>query len=223
MSEPHAVAYKTLRARVRDVVESADPARLAVVVPATPEWRAHDVLAHIVGVNDDVVNGRLEGIASDPWTQAQVDARAERPTADLLAEWDDLAPQFEALLAAAPAEIAGQALFDAATHEHDLRNALGAPGARDSDAVGTGWEWLVGARTREGARALCFATESGEEVSGVGEVVARVDASRFELFRAVSGRRTAAEVAGYRWDCEPDPQLLLAAAFFKIRTDSLGE
>src|SRR5262245_47785786 len=191
MSESHAVAYRALRARVREVVEAADDDAMLTIVPATPEWRAHDLLAHLVGVTDDVVNGRLDGIASDAWTQAQVDARVDRTTGELLAEWDRTSPAFEEMLAAAPAEIAGQALFDAATHEHGLRNALGAPGARDSDAVGTGWDWIVGARTRAGAHAMCFVINGDEESSGVGDAVARIEASRFELFRAVSGRRTA--------------------------------
>jgi hypothetical protein len=223
MSEFHAVAYRALRRRVREVVEAADADALRTVVPATPAWRAHDVLAHLVGVPDDVVNGRLDGLASDAWTQAQVDARAERSSAELLAEWDDVAPQFEAMLAAAPDEIAGQALFDAATHEHDLRNALDAPGARDSDAVDTGWQWIVDARTRAGAHALCFVIESGEQQSGVGDVRARVAASRFELFRAVSGRRTESEIAGYGWDGDPEPTRLLGADLFTLRETSLGE
>jgi uncharacterized protein (TIGR03083 family) len=223
MSEPHAVAYKALRGRVREVVEAADPAALDAIVPATPEWRARDVLAHLVGVTDDVVNGRLEGLASNAWTQAQVDARTERPVAELLVEWDETAPQFESMLAAAPAEIAGQALFDAATHEHDLRNALGSPGARESDAVDTGWDWIVGARTRAGEHALCFVIDGREQASGVGDEVARVEASRFELFRAVAGRRTADEVSDYGWDREPDAQLLLGAEIFTLRTASLGE
>jgi uncharacterized protein (TIGR03083 family) len=223
MSESHAVAYEALRGRVREVVETADAGALDAIVPATPQWRARDVLAHMVGVTDDVVNGRLEGLASNAWTQAQVDARTERSAADLLAEWDRTSPQFEAMLAAAPAEIAGQALFDAATHEHDLRNALGAPGARDSDAIDSGWEWIIGARTRAGAHALCFVTDGGEEASGVGQPVARVEASRFELFRAVSGRRTADEIASYRWDRAAEPALLLGADIFTMRTTSLGE
>jgi uncharacterized protein (TIGR03083 family) len=196
---------------------------MAAVVPATPEWRAHDVLAHLVGITDDVVNGRLEGLASNAWTKAQVDARVGRSTAELLEEWDETSPQFEEMLAAAPAEIAGQALFDAATHEHDLRNALGAPGARDSDAVDTGWEWIVEARTRAGAHAMCFVVEGGEAPSGVGDPVARIEASRFELFRAVAGRRTPDEIAGYRWDREPDPALVLGADIFTMRATSLGE
>jgi hypothetical protein len=223
MSESHAVAYKALRGRVREVVDAADRSALEGVVPATPSWRAHDVLAHLVGVTNDVVHGRLDGVASDPWTAAQVDARAALGTADLLAEWDEFGPQFENLLAAAPAEIAGQALFDGATHEHDLRNALGAPGARDSDAVEVGWEWLLGARTRNGAPSLCFVVEGGEQMSGVGDLVARIGAPRFELFRAVSGRRTAAEITQYEWSCEPNPSLLLAADFFSLSGSSLGE
>jgi uncharacterized protein (TIGR03083 family) len=223
MSESHAEAYRALRARVREGVESADGGAMLAVVPATPEWRAHDVLAHLVGVTDDVVNGRLEGLASDAWTQAQVDARAGRSTVELLDEWDKTAPQFEAMLAAAPAEIAGQALFDAATHEHDLRNALGVPGARDSDAVGTGWAWIVDARTRAGAHAMCFVIDGGEQTSGVGDAVARIEASRFELFRAVSGRRTPDEIAGYGWNRDPEPSLVLGAEIFTMRTSSLGE
>ena len=65
--------------------------------------------------------------------------------------------------------------------------------------------------------------EAGEQVSGVGDLVARVEAPRFELFRAVAGRRTAEEIAQYGWDREPAPSLLLAADFFSIPDDSIGE
>jgi len=70
MSESHAVAYKALRGRVREVVEGSDPAALDAIVPATPEWRARDVLAHMVGVTDDVVNGRLEEPRQKPHVAA---------------------------------------------------------------------------------------------------------------------------------------------------------
>src|SRR5262249_38510699 len=158
-----------------------DCAALDRPAPATPGWRVHDVVSHLVGVPDDVVHGRMDGLATDPWTQAQVDKRAGASAGEILAEWEENGPAFEALLAAAPAEIAGQALFDAATHEHDLRHAVVAPGARDSDAIAVGWEWIVDARTRAGARALCFVVDGHEQVSGTGEVIARIEAPRFEL------------------------------------------
>lgn len=223
MSESHEIAYRDLRTRVHALVESLDDSALEVSAPATPRWRAHDVLSHLVGVTEDVVNGRLDGLASDEWTQAQVDRRRAASAADLLAEWEEFGPRFEAMLGGAPAEIAGQALFDAGTHEHDLRNALGVTGARDSEAISVGWDWIIDVRTRANAPAIRFVVEEGEAVSGVGDVVARVEAPRFELFRAVSGRRTAQEIGRYAWDREPDASLLLVADFFSIPEHSIGE
>jgi len=129
-----------------------------------------DLLAHLVGVSDDIVNDRRDGIASDEWTGAQVDRRRDVPITELLGDWDRFGPDFEALLAVAPAEVTGQALFDAATHEHDLRHAVARPGGRGSEAMQHGWDWFVDTRTRLGA-----------------------------------------------------PELILAAPFFTIRTESLGE
>jgi uncharacterized protein (TIGR03083 family) len=223
MSEPHAVAYHALRVRVCELVAAADPAALERVAPATPSWRVHDVLAHMVGVTDDVVHGRMDGIATDAWTGAQVDARRDVSAVDMLAEWDEHAPAFEEMLAAAPAEIAGQAIFDAASHEHDIRHALSTPGARDGDAVALGWEWVCGARTRGGAPALRFVTDHGEILAGTGDEPPTVTASRFELLRATSGRRSATEIAAYGWDPEPMPERLLAAPIFCLRSETLGE
>ena len=86
-----------------------------------------------------------------------------------------------------------------------------------------GWEWILDARTRGGVHRLCFVTEAGEEMSGTGDLVARIEAPRFELFRAVSGRRTAAEIEQYRWDIEPKPELVLGADIFTLRAEPLGE
>jgi uncharacterized protein (TIGR03083 family) len=128
-------AYRQVRERVRAVVRETGDDRLDRPSPATPRWTVHDVLAHLVGVTADAVEGRLDGVATDAWTQAQVDRRRGRTVGELLAEWDDYGPRFEALMDALPQEVSGQAVFDAVTHEHDLRCALGRPGARDRAAV----------------------------------------------------------------------------------------
>ncbi len=223
MSESHAEAYKGVRTRVIEVVAAADPDAMQRVAPATPEWRAHDVLAHLVGVTADVVHGRLDGIATDAWTAAQVDARRDIASAALLDEWQQHAAVFDEMLAAAPAEIAGQAVFDATTHEHDLRHALAAPGARDSDAVAIGWAWICDARTRGGGPCFRFVTEDGEVLVGVGDDPPTVTASRFELLRASSGRRSASEIAAYTWDRTAVPERLIAAPIFTLRAAPLAE
>ncbi len=223
MTEPHALALTELRVRVSALVRDIDPSTLDLPAPATPEWRVRDVLAHMVGVSDDVVNGRLDGIATDAWTAAQVDRRREASRDEILEQWEQLGPRFETMLAGAPAEIAGQALFDAATHEHDLRHAIGRPGARQSAAMGLGWDWFVDARTRMGAPAIRLRNELRDDVAGEGEPLVTVRAPYFELFRASTGRRTAAEMASYEWEPEPDAAMLLAAPFFTIRSETLRE
>src|SRR5215213_8776798 len=95
MSEPHATAYRELRLRVTEIVRAADASALSRPAPATPGWSAHDLVAHLVGVPDDVVNGRIDGVASDPWTQAQVDKRAGCSAAEMLEEWEQTGPAFE--------------------------------------------------------------------------------------------------------------------------------
>jgi uncharacterized protein (TIGR03083 family) len=216
-------AYAGVRERVTALVREAGDDRLQQPSPATPGWTAHDVLAHLVGVTEDVVDGRLDGIATDPWTQAQVDRWRDRDVPALLAAWDEYGPRFEALMDSVPRETAGQAVFDAFTHEQDLRLALGRPGARDSDAMAISWSWIVDARTRAGAVAVHFVTEVGEAVAGAGEPVATVRASRFDLLRAFSGRRTASEIAAFGWDGEPRPELMIAAPIFSMRDAPLGE
>ena len=223
MSEPHAVGYRALRGRVRGIVESAAPAAVEGPSPATPGWTVHDVLAHLVGVTDDVVHGLLDGIATDPWTAAQVEIRRGVPAGEMLDEWDAHAEEFESMLGAVPMEIAGQALFDAATHEHDIRCALRCPGARDSDALALAWEWVVATRPTTGMPTMRFVTEVGETVVGEGEPLATVEASRFEILRASTGRRSAREIEAYGWDPSAMPELLIVAGIFAMRPDPLDE
>jgi uncharacterized protein (TIGR03083 family) len=222
-SQRYATEYGALRRRVTELVGALPPDALDIASPATPEWSAHDVLAHMVGVADDAVNGRLDGVASDPWTAAQVDARRGVATAVMLEEWEQVGPQFADAMLAIPEVFAGQALFDAFTHEHDLRHALGRPGARDTDALELIYAWLVGLRSLTEQRALCYETEVGTAVSGVGEPVATIATSRFEIVRGATGRRSRSEIEQWTWDPKPDPDLVLLASFFTMRDDPLAE
>src|SRR4051794_16264226 len=135
-------AYAGCRARIDELARALDDERAAQPVPACPKWSVHDLVAHLSGTVDDALNGRMDGMPEDPWTAAQVDARHDVPVAEMLAAWNTDAPSFEELLDGI-GRLGRQAVADVVTHEHDLRGALGVPGARDSDAVEIGFEFIT--------------------------------------------------------------------------------
>lgn len=200
-----AAAYDSVRARMTTLLEQAGPEQLARRVPACPDWSVKDLLAHVTGVAVDVAAGRIEGAGSDPWTEAQVSSRKEASREDLLAEWAG-APIGEALLSADTMQ-AAQVVFDLSTHEHDLRGALGQPGERDSEGVAIGWDWattvLGQLRDGYGEGAVVLRTAEGETTCGSAEPTSGVTADRFELWRAMTGRRSAEQVAAWAWTGEP--------------------
>ena len=187
------------------LLREAEPEQLALQVPACPDWTVKDLAAHAVGVAVDVAAGRVEGAGSDPWTAAQVEARREASLEDLLAEWQAV-PVQEAL-AGVDAMQAAQVVFDLTTHEHDLRGALGLPGERDSQGVEVGWEWattvLGQLRDGYGEGAIVLTTSHGSTTCGSAAPTSGVTADRFELFRAMTGRRSSEQVASWDWTGEP--------------------
>jgi uncharacterized protein (TIGR03083 family) len=222
----YADAYRALRGRVTAMIDGADPAACDLVAPATPEWRVRDVLAHMVGVNADILAGNLDGVGTDPWTQVQVDARADVSVAEMLDEWNTISPAVEEI---APmfGTATGQWLFDACTHEHDLRNALGAAGDRDTDAVILSYGWATDRvddvlRSRD-ASAVAFTTEAGTKVVGAGDPVVTVHTSGFEVVRALTGRRSRAQVEAYGWDGTPNPDVFTSLGLFTLRADDFVE
>ena len=70
----------------------------ATPVPCCPGWTVRDVLSHVAGIPDDVLAGRLDGVATDPWTAAQVERNRDLAVADLLARWNDQTPGFAAAM-----------------------------------------------------------------------------------------------------------------------------
>ena len=55
-----ATAYRGVRVRVRGLVVEYG-AEADSVVPATPEWTVHDVVADLGGITADIVSGNLAG------------------------------------------------------------------------------------------------------------------------------------------------------------------
>jgi uncharacterized protein (TIGR03083 family) len=221
-----AETYRELRS---DLITLARVGRddLETTAPATPEWRVRDLLGHLGGVCDDVVNGNLADVGGSAWTAAQVEKRRGWTVDEVLAEWEQRGGEVDALIDQAPEGLFGQLLFDAWTHGQDIRGALYAPGGRDSPAAARSYTWgteaLEGRDRTDGRRELSLITEQGVCVIGSGAPSVTLRASRFELLRAMTGRRSQAQMRAFSWEGQPQPERLLLAPFFHPPADDLVE
>lgn len=209
--------YAATRQRLIELFRSLSPDELATTVPCTPAWTVLDVARHLAGVADDVSAGRIEGAATDPWTAAQVDARQGRSIDEVLAEWEDKSAAVESILEAVGAP-AHRLVIDVVTHEQDVRGALGRPGGRDEPAAEWALQQLVGAvdfAVQRAGEAPLRITSGTDEwiVGGAGEPAATLDAPRFELLRALIGRRSAGQIRRYSWTGDPEPYVHLLPVF----------
>jgi hypothetical protein len=173
----------------------------AAPVLCCPGWTVRDVLSHVAGIPDDVLAGRLDGVATDPWTAAQVERNRDVTVGDLLRRWDEQAPAFAAAMQAMNQD---RPPIDCQSHEHDVRHAVGRPGNRDHGIVTS-----TGVRTIEGWDGpvpLIVEFTDGSIAGAVTESDALVlsDVTPFEVFRSRLGRRSRVQVEGYDWTGEPE-------------------
>lgn len=207
MSVDPGVLYRTCRERITALV-SAPGVDESLVVPATPEWTVHDVIAHLSGIAEDATSGNMAGAPGDVWTAAQVARGKDRSLGDLLDQWTTLAPFMEAVFSSPEGAPRLNGVFDVHTHEADLRNALGLPVDVPADFLG----WVAG----------IFRAGFADAVAAAGLPPVTVEAADLEWFRGRLGRRTEDEVRGYGWSADPDPYLDTFFIFGRA-TRSLGE
>lgn len=186
-SEPVVTAaYVDLRTRVVELLRSLPESAGDLLVPHCPGWTVRDLASHLAGVPEDILAGRMEGVTTEAWTQSQVERHRGQSLATIAADWAATAPGIDPLLPHVPPPTNSQLVFDAVTHEHDLRHAIGRPGARDSAAV----EVAVG-----------FLLDMGERRrSDLARRLDRHRIDRFDLLRVLSGRRSAEQIERFDLD-----------------------
>lgn len=205
--------YAAARARVRSLLTDIDEAAAATIVPACPAWTVHDLCAHLVGVPAAlVVRDNPPPGDNQPWVDRQVAERADRSIAELLDEWDAVGPDFEGLMRRFPHAFGGL-VYDAVAHEHDVRGALGRPGARDSAGVWASVEQLVPMVERDLAAGgpasgtLTLRAGDREWVVGTGDPAVSLTTTPFELMRLLGSRRSREQILAAPWDGDVEPFL----------------
>jgi hypothetical protein len=172
-----------------------------------------------VGVIEDGMAGRLDGPPDEAVTAEEVRRHRGVPHRDLLRRWDELAPLME--VAISDGEI-WPAAFDVLSHEHDVRGALGQPGARDIDSVAIAATHLVD--RLQVPLVLRVQTEGG--VLGTSPVDAPelvLGTTAFEVLRFRLGRRSRQQVLDLDWSAPPPPEVVDALFVFGPRSDPLVE
>jgi uncharacterized protein (TIGR03083 family) len=219
--------FDDVRTSIATFVAELDPSALQKPVPATPEWTVKDVVAHLTGDATCVVAGdfpsqffaavgEADGIAVlNRWTAQQVADRRDLPLNDILSEWSTSAKTLVSMMKdetpwaeGVPPLATFPLVIDVGAHQQDIYGAFGIERDRDGAPVQVGvTAYVVGVDIRlrkAGGGTLHLETEGGSWSAGDGDPVATVRASRFELFRALSGRRSPEQIAGYEWEGDPD-------------------
>jgi uncharacterized protein (TIGR03083 family) len=203
--------YAQTRDRLAALVSGLDDAALATPVPACPKWTVRDVIAHLAAVAEDVLAGRLTRPPGEEQTDAQVARFAGCGLGEIVAHWESNAPAFEKLVGTAGI---WPAVMDVASHEQDIRGALGLPGARDTDVIrqsaGQLLSWLrtpvpVRVRVEDAEFRSGPAADAGPVPGAVPELA--LSTTRFEAFRWRLGRRSRAQLAALDWSGDPAPVL----------------
>jgi uncharacterized protein (TIGR03083 family) len=187
-------AYAELRDRMITLLRELPADAATITVPHCPEWTVQETVSHMVGVPESIMLGDMEGVAGEEWTQRQVERHRGDSLKDLADAWEAQGEQFLAILPNIPQPVLSQFVFDVTSHEHDVRHAVGQPGARDSGAVTVGVGFLKNMiNARDGLD------------------IAVVDAwtiADFDSFRSLGGRRSLEQIAALGLDVEFVQQVL---------------
>ena len=207
--------YRETRQRLTALVAGLDQVELGTPVPACPGWSVADVIGHLAAIPEDALAGRLTGPPSEEETAAQVVRFRGRPMAQTLAGWTEVAPRFEEIVATFKV---WPAVIDVATHEQDIRGAVGRPGARDTEVIKEMSGWLL-ARLSPPIRLRVTVGDTHIQVGPDGEPVLCLTTTWYEAFRWRMGRRSRDQLAALDWSGDPAPVLDHLVVFGPARAD----
>lgn len=218
-----AVAFSEIHRALHDDLLAATPQQWAAPIPIRPQWTVKDTVAMLTGFAEALIDGNWTEDYSDSWSDHSIRdrlhermdgliaARRDRAGDEVLKEWDGHAAKLERMLA-------GEDPFPAGTHpfvawsylwavvqnSYNVWAALGIVKTRNFQATILCLEsavmWLDMRLQAKNKPALRIRAGTTEWVVGDGAPAATVTAPAFELFRALSGRRSLSQIREFDWD-----------------------
>lgn len=194
--------YEQARQRLDAILRRLDTAGWETPVAACPGWRVRDVLAHMVGIIEDAAAGVISGPPNEEQTAAEVDRHRDDDPLALLDQWAASAPL---IIERVSETETWPAAYDVTTHEHDVRAALGQPGARDHESLELFATQLFARLKVPLALTVDVGTRdfSTGGTTGSGAPALKLKTTSFDFFRLRLGRRTRDEVLAMDWSADP--------------------
>ncbi len=212
------------RGTITELVLGLSEDELNRAVPATPIWTIKDVVAHLTGDVSSVSEGDYPSAffsalgepeavkVLNEWTAGHVAVRKDNSIEDIVAEWDKHTETVTSMMRGeiawpegVPGEIAGRVLLtDLTVHQQDIYGALDIVRGREALPIKMGLGGYIAVmdlrlRTQGGPGLTIEAPDKSWTV-GADEPSATLRVpSRWELFRAMSGRRSVEQLKSNGW------------------------
>ena len=221
-----AAAFSEIHRALHDDLLVASPEQWATPIPIRPPWTVQDTVAMLAGFAGALIDGRWTEDFSDSWSDHKIRDRLHdtlegliaerrgRSGDEILKEWDEHSAKLERMMA-------GEEPFPTGTHpfvawsylwavvqnSYNVWAAMGIVKTRSFKATILCLEsavmWLDMRLQATGKPALRVRAGTTEWVVGDGAPVATVTAPAFELFRALSGRRSLTQIREFDWEGDP--------------------
>ncbi len=202
--------YQVVRAELVKELGELDDASASRLVPACPQWTVKEVVAHISGLNVELVAGvPLASIGSEEATGRQVADRAHLNLQEVVDEWLAIGHYIDQFFMA-DVNAAAALLADLIVHTYDLHELLRQNTAVAATAIPlAAHRYAVRLQKRVAdALGLGLTVEfvDGEtclapQVEAADLMVLRVPAALF--VRGVTGRLRRSEVEAFDWSRDP--------------------
>jgi uncharacterized protein (TIGR03083 family) len=216
-----AALYDASRARIAALLQNADP---AVPVAACPGWTVGDLVAHLAGGLGDFAAGRFDVPEGDDFGERTVRERRGQSVPASLTEWERNRADAAEILGG---PMGGVLVAEVISHEHDLRQALGEPGARDDSGVPAALtrplQQIDKKLGEAGGPSVRLVVDGEEQVVGPGDPSATLTVTAFELLRVIGGRRSPEQVRALDWDGDAGASLSALTLFGEFRETPLEE
>jgi uncharacterized protein (TIGR03083 family) len=202
--------HRSARDRIRELATGLSEADTEAQVPPCPAWSVHDVVSHVVGMSVALSRGDFPSGDVQAWIDRLVEERRDLTTDAVLAEWDDADEAVDTFVGGL-GQSAGQLVYDAVAHEHDIRLAIHRPGERDSSGVhasAVAMSGLLAADLERCSLPAVRLTSAGRTWKvGTGEPQLAIELEPFELIRVFGSRRSESQVRALPWRGDLDRYL----------------